>query len=123
MNTENFKNVLKDLRIEKGVKQKEVAERCDVSPQCISQLELGTRSPTGSTLIALAEYFNCSVDYLLGRSEDYALPKDDPNCSKKALSKQEKELLAKFRSLPNDLKEHLIGYAKKLTDLYQEQKG
>ena len=122
MNTENFKNVLKDLRIEKGVKQKELAERCDVSPQCISQLELGTRSPTGSTLIALAEYFNCSVDYLLGRSDDYAGSKSEPNFFKSELSKTEKELLSAFRALPNDLKAHLVDYAKKLTDLYKAQK-
>lgn len=93
-----------------------------MSPQFISQLELGTRSPTGSTLIALAEYFNCSVDYLLGRSDDYAGSKSEPNFFKSELSKTEKELLSAFRALPNDLKAHLVDYAKKLTDLYKAQK-
>ena len=122
MSIENFKNILKDLRIEKGVKQKEIAKSCDVSPQCISQLELGSRSPTGSTLIALAEYFNCSVDYLLGRSDDYASSKGEPSFQKNGLSKQEKEMLSAFHTLPSDLKAHLLDYTKKLTNLYQDQK-
>ncbi|MBQ8658351.1 MAG: helix-turn-helix domain-containing protein [Clostridia bacterium] len=122
MDTENFKNILKDLRIEKGVRQNEVAKGCDVSPQCISQLELGTRSPTGSTLIALAEYFNCSVDYLLGRSDEYANRKIESDLFKNGLSSEEKELLKTSRNLPEDLQEHLLRYAKKLEKLYKEQK-
>ena len=117
---DTFKNILKELRIEKGVKQKEVAENCDVSPQCISQLELGTRSPTGSTLIALAEYFNCSVDYLLGRTDDYANIDTRLTSSQKTPSSQE-ELLSVFSRLPHELQSHLLLYAKKLNNLYNEQ--
>lgn len=66
-----FKEILKSLRIENSLSQKEVAEESNLSPQCISQLEMGTRNPTGSTLIALADCFDCSTDYLLGREDDF----------------------------------------------------
>ena len=117
MDMGKFKNNLKDLRTEKGVKQKEVAKNCDISPQCISQLELGTRNPTGTTLVALADYFNCSVDYLLGRSEEYTSPilSDNPT-----LSPQEKDLLSTFKNLPKELQAHLLSHIKKLADIYKK---
>lgn len=114
----NFKNIVKDLRLETGVKQKDVAKACDVSPQCISQLEAGTRNPTGTTLVALADYFNCSVDYLLGRSDEYtnAVPNRfsvaDPN---------DEELLAAFHSLPKELQAYSLSYIKKLAALHNEK--
>lgn len=116
MDMGNFKNNLKDLRLEKGVKQKEVAENCDISPQCISQLELGTRNPTGTTLVALADYFNCSVDYLLGRTEDFSSPVLP---QKTTLTLQEQELIATFRQLPKALQAHLISHVKKLQEIYK----
>ncbi|MBQ7912400.1 MAG: helix-turn-helix domain-containing protein [Clostridia bacterium] len=116
MDMTNFKNNLKDLRLEKGVKQKEVAKHCDISPQCISQLELGTRNPTGTTLLALADYFNCSVDYLLGRTEDFSSPKS----SNEPTSAQEKELLIALRSLPTELQSHLVKHIKKLAKIYKK---
>lgn len=112
-----FKNNLKDLRLEKGVKQKEVAKNCDISPQCISQLELGTRNPTGTTLVALADYFNCSVDYLLGRSEEFSSPVFP---AKTDLSQQERDLLLAFKKLPKDLQTHLLLHIEKLSEIYKK---
>lgn len=66
-----FSNILKHLRVELSLSQKEIADGSGLSPQCISQLEAGIRNPTGSTLSALADYFQCSTDYLLGREDDF----------------------------------------------------
>lgn len=65
-----FNEILKGLREERGLTQKNIADACKVSPTCICQLETGSRSPTGSTLLSLADFFNCSIDYLLGREDD-----------------------------------------------------
>jgi transcriptional regulator with XRE-family HTH domain len=67
----SFCELLKYLRTEKGVTQKEVAQACDITPTCICQLESGVRNPTGSTIKALASYFGCSADYLLGLEDDF----------------------------------------------------
>lgn len=115
----NFKNIVKDLRLELGVKQKDVAKACDVSPQCISQLEAGTRNPTGTTLAALADYFNCSVDYLLGRSDEYA---NAAHSRAPAIAKDEQELLVAFQCLPKQLQSYSLSYIKKLAALHKEEK-
>ncbi len=75
----NFPKRLKDLREEKGYTQTFVAQNCDVSIQCISSLESGNRSPTGSTLVALAEFFDVSIDYLMGLEADTFKPESPIN--------------------------------------------
>ena len=119
MKENKFKEILKDLRLEKDVKQKDVARECDVSPQCISQLEAGTRSPTGTTLVALANYFNCSIDYLMGRTDEYY------NLEKMLVqphNEKEASLLANFRKLPKDYQAHICSYVCKLVGLHSKEK-
>ena len=54
---------LKELRIEKGVGQIELAKELGVSKGIISLLENGLREPKLSNLITLAKYFEVSTDY------------------------------------------------------------
>ena len=61
-----FKDILKYLRMEKGVGQVELASALGVSKGIISLWENGLREPNMSSLIVLAEYFNVSIDYLVG---------------------------------------------------------
>jgi len=49
--------------------QAELAEKLGVSQQTISKYERGTREPDNETLVKLAEIFNCSIDYLLGKTD------------------------------------------------------
>lgn len=61
---------LKELRAEKGVTQKKLAEYLGIQPHSVQRLEYGTARPSLNTVIALADYFNVSIDYLVGRSDD-----------------------------------------------------
>ena len=63
-----FKDILKKVRQDKKLTQKEVADALGISQPSYQQWENGKRSPSGETLEKLATYFNVSVDYLLGRS-------------------------------------------------------
>ncbi len=63
-------NRLRELRIEKGRKQKEIAAEIGMSMQALSNYENGLREPDFATLNKLAEYFDVSVDYLLGRTDE-----------------------------------------------------
>ena len=65
MNTTFFER-LKELRIEKGIGQVELARELNVSKGIISLWENGLREPKLSNLIALAKYFGVSLDYLAG---------------------------------------------------------
>lgn len=64
MNT--FKDNLKALRIEAKLGQVELAKKLDVSKGIISLWENGLREPNMSSLIAIAKFFNVSIDYLVG---------------------------------------------------------
>lgn len=57
---------IKELREEKVLKQKELAKVLNVSPSRISEWEAGKKRPIYEDLIAMAEYFEVTVGYLLG---------------------------------------------------------
>lgn len=50
--------------------QQEVADYLGISRQAYSNYEAGKREPDFETLLKLGEYFDCSVDYLLGTKND-----------------------------------------------------
>lgn len=58
---------LKKLRSKKGVSQRELANAVMVSQQSINKYENHDVEPDISTLIKMADYFNVSLDYLVGR--------------------------------------------------------
>ena len=61
---------LKELRIEKGMGQVELAQAINVSKGIISLWENGLREPKLSNLITLANFFEVSIDYLVGLEND-----------------------------------------------------
>ena len=61
---------LKELRKEKGVRQEQVAVAVDISMSAYCNYEQGKREPTASVLCRMADYYDVSVDYLLGRSDN-----------------------------------------------------
>ena len=54
---------------DKKITQKELAEYLNVKPNVISEFCKGGRVPNAEQIILIADYFNISADYLLGRSE------------------------------------------------------
>lgn len=64
-----FAETLKELRLERHVNQVDLAQAIGVSKGIISLWENGLREPTLTNLIALAKYFNVSIDYLAGLSD------------------------------------------------------
>jgi len=65
-NTNTFKDIIKALRIEKGIGQVELAKNIGVSNGIISLWENGLREPNMSSLIALSLYFGVTIDFLVG---------------------------------------------------------
>ena len=60
---------LKFLRQEKNITQVQVALNCNMAERAYQRIEAGNK-PSYDSLIALADYFNVSLDYLVGRSDD-----------------------------------------------------
>ena len=64
-----FKEKLKELRIENKLSQQELAKKLNVSQRSISNWENGVREPDFETLILIARFFSVTTDYLLGISD------------------------------------------------------
>ena len=58
---------LKEIRTLKGYSQQEVADRLHCSAISYSRYETGNRSPSYDILVKIADFFDVTVDYLLGR--------------------------------------------------------
>lgn len=61
---------LKELRKKRRISQVALAMELNLNQNSISRYETGEREADYATLIALADYFNVSIDYLLGRTEN-----------------------------------------------------
>ena len=64
-----FKN-LRSIREDNDIKQRELAELLNASQNTYSQYENGVIALTAEVLIRLADYYHCSIDYLLDRTTD-----------------------------------------------------
>lgn len=111
----HFSEKLKELRKEYKLSQKDLAEKCGVSPQCISALESEQRCPSGITLCALSDFFHVSVDYLLGRTDDFDVPIVSDHGGVE-LSADEQRLLSLFQGMSHQQKLRLIAYAEGMAD-------
>ena len=65
-----FGEHLKMLRQAKKVTQKEVAQEIGATERTYQHYEANTKKPSFEYLIALSDYFDVSLDYLVGRSND-----------------------------------------------------
>ena len=66
---DGFGEILKYLRLEKALSQDELAKQLDISRSAISFWENNQREPTLSNLVAIADFFGVSIDYLAGREK------------------------------------------------------
>lgn len=60
--------ILKSLREEKNLRQADLADFLEISQQAYQRYENGTSEPNGDGFIKLADFYNVSTDYLLGRT-------------------------------------------------------
>lgn len=64
-----FAERIRELRLERGLTQEELGEIIGVKRFSIYSYEKGRACPEMKGLVALAEFFNVSIDYLAGRTE------------------------------------------------------
>lgn len=65
----NIGEIIAELRIDKGMNQEQLATVLNVSRSTLANWEVGNRSIDIETLVIIADYFNVSCDYLLGRTK------------------------------------------------------
>lgn len=64
-----FSERLRELRKERGLKQREMAEICGLKLRSYQDYEYQVSYPSALGLVALADFFGVSLDYLMGRSD------------------------------------------------------
>lgn len=99
-----------DLRKENSKTQKEVALFLKISQQAYANYESSKREPDIETISKIADYFNCSVDYLLGKTET----KKAPLQLQESLTTDEQKLLNYFKELNDEGQYLLINQAQAL---------
>ena len=67
---EIFCTRIKELRLESGLTQKQLAEKLNTTNSAVCDWEKGRTQPDLQTLANIASLFGVSVDYLLGLSDD-----------------------------------------------------
>mgnify|MGYP000158889329 CR=1 FL=1 len=70
MGMDIFSRRIKELREEKNLSMRQLAEEIGISHVAISYYESSKREPTLTVLQAYAKYFNVTVDYLIGLSDN-----------------------------------------------------
>lgn len=84
-----FSTRLRELRLNKGLHQEQIANLIGVSKSAISAYENGTGQPSFEILIRLANLYRVSTDYLLGQTNNHS-------ADLSGLSEQEVALVHEF---------------------------
>lgn len=109
----SFNIVLRELRVEKGLSQKELGNILNTAGNTITNWEKGKAEPNINTLLRLADIFNVSLDFLCGRKEEgTVIEYYEPI----PISKEERELLNYYKRLNKNNKFTLIGFSRGLVE-------
>ncbi|EPR11943.1 helix-turn-helix domain-containing protein [Ruminiclostridium papyrosolvens] len=117
-----FNEILKNLRYDIDLNQKELANKLNINPATYRNYENGNREPDFETLISISKFFNVSTDFLLGQSDI----RNYESFSQKKLEEpeipdDEKQLLNSYRKLSSELKAEIRGEIKGILRTSQEQ--
>ena len=103
--------ILKDLRIKKGLKQLDLAAFLEITQQAYQRYECGTSEPNADGYRKLADFYGVTTDYLLGRE-----PAPDPFSEMNLSTEDEQEVFAKYMSLPENVRAIMLNVLLKLGD-------
>ena len=104
-------NILKELRKSRNLTQFQLSQILKIGQATIAGYENGSREPHINSLIAYANFFECSVDYLLGREDDFGnvvVQTEKPA----PLPQDEQEILQIYQSLSPAHRSQVLEYAR-----------
>lgn len=95
-------NVFKKLRKSRGLSQKALGDRLGLGQGTVSQWEVGRTMPDLQTVIALADFYGVSTDFLLGRTDNplSLVPRETPYVE---VTPFEKQILEAYRAMPEQM--------------------
>lgn len=102
--TNKFAPRLQSLRKTKNLSQQQLADSIGVTKSTISRIESASRAASIEIVYELADYFDVSLDFIVGRSDDINTPKGNVA----SLSKEEELIIKNYRMLNDISKGKLI---------------
>lgn len=90
---------IREVRLQSGISQKELATAIGVAPNTLSQYESGKRAPDFDTMGRISDYLHVSVDYLLGLGREKPIPEDEDG-----LNAEQSELVRLYEAAPPALR-------------------
>ncbi|GFI16410.1 hypothetical protein IMSAG249_02515 [Lachnospiraceae bacterium] len=69
-NSQEISNTIKSYAKSKKITVGKMLSDCDLSKNTLSSMQSGGYLPRTETLVRIADYLDCSIDYLLGRTDD-----------------------------------------------------
>ena len=109
-----MKNYIKAARENSGKTQKECSETLHISLRAWQGYEQGIREPKFELLCKIADLFNVTTDYLLGREPK--VPEPNPFADLALSEDDEKEVLAKYMSMPPEVRAMMLKVLLQLAD-------
>ena len=101
---------IKELRLENTLTQRELSKKIHIAQNTLSQIENNIANPSYEVLNLIADFFQCSTDYLLGREGDFGnitIQTEKPA----PMPQDEQNLLDVYRKLDTVNKMHVSAYA------------
>jgi transcriptional regulator with XRE-family HTH domain len=105
-----FQNIIKELRSKEGITQTELSSETKIPKSTIAKYEHGQLEANYKRLNIIADFFNVSIDYLLGRE----IKRNTTNAN--ILSDQQKTLLSNFNNLKDYEQAQVLGYIQGLSE-------
>ncbi|MBQ8322814.1 MAG: helix-turn-helix transcriptional regulator [Clostridia bacterium] len=116
-----FRERLKELRKNNNLSQKQLADILKTNNSSICDWECGRTEPNIETVALMADFFECSIDYLVGREDDFGvitLQKEGF-----AITEDERRLVEVYRKLDIKNRLHVSTYAEIRLEEQGDRKG
>ncbi|QSX05443.1 helix-turn-helix transcriptional regulator [Sedimentibacter sp. zth1] len=96
-------NRIKAIAKKKNMQIKLLLDKCNLSKNTLSSMQSGGSTPKSENLAKIADYLDCSVDYLLGRT-------DNPEVNIQPVEHDTDEIIERFENLSDKSQDSFIKY-------------
>ncbi len=110
-----FRERLKELRKNNNLSQKQLADILKTNNSSICDWECGRTEPSIETVSLMADFFECSIDYLVGREDELGIISINSQTGFNPSGKS-KEMLSIFESLSKEYQAQVIEYARYIAE-------
>ena len=113
-------NRLRELRVKKGLLQSDIAKVINKTDRAVGQYEREERDPSSETWIKLAEFFDVSLDYLLGKTKSKKNENKIDDVINEEMIGMSKE---EYNKLPSEQKKQIRDFALFVKNQYEKNKN